>query len=132
MSWNSYNDIAEYLGYSRDRRSEIIKIVSALIELGLITKKCRKVNGVYTDNIYRIVGYIDTAVRRIVYDWENCKYDTGRMTEHELEAYVRTIPPPPQSYYKYRSEQDSYVQITIAACTLEIQNACSADEGFPF
>ncbi|MCL1831464.1 MAG: helix-turn-helix domain-containing protein [Oscillospiraceae bacterium] len=56
-SWNSYNDICDKLGYSRGQRSEVITLIGALVELGLVRKTVRRIKKVFVDNIYRICAF---------------------------------------------------------------------------
>jgi Cdc6-like AAA superfamily ATPase len=56
-SWNSYNDLCLKMGFGKGQRSEVIKLIGGLVELGLIEKTVRQMNGVYVDNIYRISGF---------------------------------------------------------------------------
>lgn len=58
-SWNSYNDLCLKTGFGKGQRSEMIKLIGSLVELGLIEKTVRKIDGVYVDNIYRISGLDD-------------------------------------------------------------------------
>jgi hypothetical protein len=55
-SWNSYNDICARLGYSKNQRSRVIKMIDKLVAVGTLNKKVRKINGKFADNIYRVSG----------------------------------------------------------------------------
>jgi hypothetical protein len=44
-SWNSYSDLCLKMGFGKGQRSEVIKLIGSLAELGLIKKTVRKVKG---------------------------------------------------------------------------------------
>lgn len=56
-SWNSYNEICERLGFGKWGRSEVVKLIGRLVEIGLLTKTVHRVKKVFVDNIYRVVGF---------------------------------------------------------------------------
>jgi predicted transcriptional regulator len=127
-SWNSYNDICDRLGFSRNSRSEIVKIVGRLVETGLLTKKVRRIKNVYVDNIYRVANYLKEAARKIVSrkEWKERQTNPCKMSDEELEFYLNTIPhipDPPVS-------SPEYVQITLFATDLIFME--EKEEDFPF
>jgi predicted DNA-binding transcriptional regulator len=64
-SWNSYNDICRRLGYGKNQRSEIVKIIGELTATGLLKKTVRRIKGVFVDNIYRVAVFIESAVSAV-------------------------------------------------------------------
>jgi hypothetical protein len=62
ISWNSYNDICEQLGFSvKSQRSEIISLIGGMEEHGILQKTVRKIRGGFADNIYCVTGF-ETAI----------------------------------------------------------------------
>jgi len=63
-SWNSYNDICAKLGFGKNQRSEVVKLIGELVEIGLIKKTVRRIKKVFADNIYRVVGYAEAVTEK--------------------------------------------------------------------
>jgi predicted transcriptional regulator len=63
-SWNSYNDICVKLGFGKNQRSEIVKLIGELTALGLIKKKVRRIKKIFVDNIYRIIGFAEAVIEK--------------------------------------------------------------------
>lgn len=64
MSWNSFNDICRKLGFGKNQRSEVVTLIDGLVELGLIKKTKRRFKKVYVDNIYRVLGLAEIAIKK--------------------------------------------------------------------
>ena len=63
-SWNSYNDICERLGFGKCQRSEVVRLIGALVKLDLIKKTVRRIKEVFVDNIYRVCGLEPAAIEK--------------------------------------------------------------------
>jgi predicted transcriptional regulator len=63
-TWNSYNDISEKLGYGKNQRSEVVALIGGLVERGLIKKTVRRIKKVFVDNIYRIIDFENSVIKK--------------------------------------------------------------------
>jgi predicted transcriptional regulator len=68
--WNSYNDISVRLGFGKTARSEVMRLVKGLVQLGLLKKKVRKTANknckyVYVDNLYNVVDFAKKVLRKV-------------------------------------------------------------------
>jgi hypothetical protein len=45
----------------------VVKLIGSLADFGLIKKTVRRIKGVFVDNIYRICGFEESAVRESIF-----------------------------------------------------------------
>jgi len=112
-SWNSYSDICEKLGFSENQRSEIIKLIGRMETVGLIKKTVRRIKGVFVDNIYRIVGFVEAVIERKRKRRSGCLAATGTSFVFRADRIINSnhiikpilsrksllVKPPPKKFF---------------------------------
>jgi len=92
-SWNSYNDICAKLGFGKCQRSEVMKLINALVALGLIKKTVRRIKKVFVDNIYRVVGFAEITAQtsKIIQKETRPAVNGTHFTQWNFKGYEKAL-----------------------------------------
>lgn len=117
--YQSINDIRRMV---KIRRSELIRIIAKLVELGLVYKQRKRTkSGDYTDNTYFVVVYVKNTK---IYKKKSHRSAKAMTRKYKSDTYINTIA---DNYTAYR--RNSHADCVNKPCVFDERSDISSTTG---